>query len=93
MLPGEATQSTTMFRSGEMEKTATTFTLFFCAKINGAAKLTQEQVIDIYKRSHSGESNIALGEEYGLHPDSIGRIRNKKLWKDLLDNIEGTLND
>lgn len=63
------------------------------AEINGAAKLTQEQVIDIYKRSHSGESNTALGKEYGLHPDSIGRIRNKKLWKDLLDSIEGTLND
>ena len=55
------------------------------AKTNGAAKLTESQVIEIYKRTQNGETNTALGREFGVHPDSIGRIRNKKLWKDLLD--------
>lgn len=54
------------------------------AEINGAAKLTSAQVIEIYKRSHEGERNIDLGQEFGVHPDTIGKIRNKKIWKDLL---------
>lgn len=54
------------------------------AKINGAAKLTTEDVINIYKRSKNGETNIALAEEFHVHPDTIGKIRHKKVWKDLL---------
>lgn len=54
------------------------------AKINGTAKLTTEQVIEIYKRSHLGETNVSLGREFGVHPDTIGKIKNKKIWKDLL---------
>lgn len=54
------------------------------AKINGAAKLTSQQVIEIYKRSHSGERNVLLGHEFHVHPDTIGKIKNKKIWKDLL---------
>lgn len=55
------------------------------AKINGAAKLTEEQVVEIYTRSHNGETNVSLGKEFGLHPDSIGKIKNRKLWKQILD--------
>lgn len=54
------------------------------AKINGAAKLTSAEVIEIYQRTHNGETNVSLGEEYGVHPDTIGKIRNKKIWKELL---------
>ena len=57
------------------------------ASINGAAKLTSEQVIDIYIRSNQGESNIKLGHEFNVHPDTIGKIKNKKTWKQLLSNI------
>ena len=57
------------------------------ASINGAAKLTPEQVIDIYIRSNQGESNIKLGHEFNVHPDTIGKIKNKKTWKQLLSNI------
>jgi len=56
------------------------------AKVNGAAKITPEQVIEIYKRANNGETNIALGKEFNVHPDSIGRIKNKKLWKEVIDN-------
>ena len=58
------------------------------AKINGASKLTKEQVIDIYLRAKNGETNISLGTEYNLHPDSVGRIRNKKSWQNILENFD-----
>lgn len=59
------------------------------AKKNGAAKLSSQQVIEIYQRANKGERNIDLGKEYGVHPDTIGKIRRKKIWKELLE----TLND
>lgn len=57
------------------------------ATINGAAKLTSEQVIEIYRRAWNGETNIKLGKEFNIHPDQVGRIKNKKSWKKILDSI------
>ena len=57
------------------------------AKINGAAKLTIEQVKEIFVRSHRGEKNVDLGREYNLHPDSIGKIKNQKLWKQITKDL------
>lgn len=57
------------------------------AAVNGSAKLTPEQVIEIYRRANNGETNIKLGKEYNVHPDQIGRIKNKKSWKNLLSSI------
>ena len=53
------------------------------AKINGSAKLVPAQVIEIYKRANNGESNVKLAKEFNMHPDQIGRIKNKKVWKDI----------
>lgn len=58
------------------------------AKVNGASKLTPEQVLEIYHRSWDGESNVSLSKEFGVHPDTIGQIRNKKTWKEILCNVE-----
>lgn len=58
------------------------------AKTNGASKLTPEQVLEIYHRSWDGESNVSLSKEFGVHPDTIGQIRNKKTWKEILCNVE-----
>lgn len=58
------------------------------AKTNGASKLTSEQVLEIYHRSWDGESNVSLSKEFGVHPDTIGLIRNKKTWKEILCNVE-----
>lgn len=55
--------------------------------INGASKLTPEQVIEIFRRAWNGETNIKLGKEFNVHPDQIGRIKNKKSWKNILDSI------
>ena len=57
------------------------------ATINGASKLTPEQVIEIFRRAWNGETNIKLGKEFNVHPDQIGRIKNKKSWKNILDSI------
>ena len=57
------------------------------AGINGSAKLTKEQVIEIYKRANSGERNVTLAKEFNVHPDQIGRIKHKKVWKQMLNSI------
>jgi hypothetical protein len=31
--------------------------------------------------------NISLGKEFNIHPDTVGKIKNKKTWKQLLNNI------
>lgn len=54
------------------------------AAINGAAKLTSQQVIEIYQRAQNGEKNVDLGREFGVHPDTIGKIRNKRAWREIL---------
>ena len=53
------------------------------AKINGGAKLTPGNVREICKALEQGASNIELGEKYGVHPDTIGRIRRGRSWKEI----------
>ena len=50
------------------------------AKTNGSAKLTWEQIEEIRLRASKGESNISLGKFYGVHPDTIGKIKHDKTW-------------
>ena len=57
------------------------------AKINGSAKLTCKQVREIFIRANSGETNVALGQEFGINPDQIGRIKNKRSWKEVTKDL------
>lgn len=57
------------------------------AEINGGSKLTVDEVKEIYFRAKNGESNISLGKEFGVNPDQIGRIKNKKSWKNITENL------
>ena len=57
------------------------------ATIKGASKLTPEQVIEIYRRATNGERNIDLGKEFNIHPDQVGRIKNKKAWKEITSSL------
>ena len=41
------------------------------------------KINEIYKRANNGESNVKLAKEFNMHPDQIGRIKNKKVWKDI----------
>lgn len=58
------------------------------AKVNGSAKLTVEQVQEIYIRSHNNESNVDLAKEYPVNEDSIGRIKNGISWKEVTSSLK-----
>lgn len=58
------------------------------AKVNGAAKLTPEQVKEIYLRGNNGERNVDLAEEFGVHPDTIGRIKNSVDWRQVTSSLK-----
>lgn len=57
------------------------------AKVNGSAKLTIEQVKEIFIRANNGETNMALGTEFGVSPRQIGRIKNRCSWKEVTKNL------
>lgn len=48
------------------------------------AILTEEQVLDIYKRAHSGEVQRRIAEEYGVSYQTVSAIKLKQNWKELL---------
>lgn len=58
------------------------------AEVNGAAKLTPKQVKEIYIRGNNGERNIDLSNEYGVHPDIIGKIKNGKMWREVTSSLK-----
>ena len=53
------------------------------AKINGSAKLTPDNVRQICERLSNGDTNVNIAKDYGVHPDTIGKIRQKKSWKEI----------
>jgi hypothetical protein len=50
---------------------------------NGHAKLTENQVKDIYARAHRGEQNKSLAAEYGIDRSQVSNIRYQKAWRHL----------
>ncbi len=57
------------------------------AKRNGSAKLKEEEVKTIYLRAKNGESCSKLGTEYHVCEDTIRRIRDRILWKQVTENL------
>lgn len=52
------------------------------------AKLTKEQVIEIYLRRVRGkETTVALAKEFGVYSSAISNIALKKKWKEVTDSI------
>jgi hypothetical protein len=49
----------------------------------GKAKLQPEDVIAIRERLNSGEKNIVLAKEFGVHSATIGDIKYQRSWKHL----------
>ena len=45
------------------------------------AKLNEETVLVLKKRMRDGARNKDLAEEYGLHINTLSKIRNGYLWK------------
>lgn len=58
------------------------------AKINGAASLTEQQVLEIIDLLLSQKYTQAeIGKMYGVCEETIGRIKRKKSWKQLTKDI------
>lgn len=47
------------------------------------AKLTQKQAQEILQRNLSGERHQALAQEFGVSPDSIGKLVRGLRWKEI----------
>lgn len=46
----------------------------------GSARLTEDQVLEIKRRSIAGESRAALGREFGVRPENISHIVTGRTW-------------
>ena len=58
------------------------------AEVNGAAKLTKEQVKEIIQLLLSKKYTYKqIGEMYNVGEETIGRIKRKKSWKELTKEI------
>lgn len=55
--------------------------IFRKGELNGRAKITERDVIDIRRRRRKGESLVDLAREYDLNPVTVGSIVSGKLWK------------
>lgn len=53
----------------------------FPGEANAKAKLTDEKVRQIRKRSASGASSVELSHEFEVHKETINRIVNRKTWR------------
>ena len=50
-------------------------------EMNGRAKLTKNDVLIIRKKASQGVSRIDLAKVFGLAPDYVGDLINRKSWK------------
>ena len=59
------------------------------AKVNGAATLTEQQVLEIIDLLLSKKyTQSEIGQMYGVHEETIGRIKRKRSWKELTKDID-----
>lgn len=59
------------------------------AKVNGSAKLTKDDVLEIIELLLSKKyTNIEIAKRYNVNEETIGRIKRKQSWKDLTQNID-----
>lgn len=52
-------------------------------ELNGRAKLTETQAIEIALRSRNGEGRLALAREFGVAPQAVWAIRTGRRWPHL----------
>ena len=48
---------------------------------HGAAKLTEKQALEIYRRANNGEIRRHLAREFGVSPMTISNIANGRRWR------------
>lgn len=54
----------------------------------GSAKLHKDDVKNIYIRIIGGEDVKKIASDYGITPENVDHIKNKKTWKTITDTIE-----
>lgn len=54
---------------------------------NGRAKLSNDEALQLYDRSHAGESIRKLGQEYGLHPEYVRLVKKGIYWSHLYELV------
>lgn len=61
---------------------------------NSQAKVTEEQVLEMYELMRQGFNNEQIGEQYGLHSRYVSLIRHKKRWTHLapIDDMPKSFN-
>lgn len=59
-----------------------------CGLREGNRRLTEEQVIDIYKKVTSGVSWEEVEEEYNISKTTVYKIKNKHTHKKILENVK-----
>lgn len=57
------------------------------AQVNGAAKLTEEDVLNIIEKLKNGQTCCSIAKEYGLCRATIEKIYNGTSWKHLTEGI------
>lgn len=58
------------------------------ATVNGSAKLTEKEVLEIIKLLLSKQfTNKQIAQSYQVNEETIGRIKRKQSWKSLTQNI------
>lgn len=59
------------------------------ADVNGSAKLTKQQVLEIIELLLSKQyTEKQLGKMYNVHEETIGRIKRKRSWKELTKDVD-----
>jgi hypothetical protein len=61
-----------------------TFVVFSKGERNCKVVLTEAEVLEIFA---SSESNVDLGESYGIAPTTVSAIRNQRNWKYLTGHM------
>ncbi|WP_369378748.1 NUMOD4 domain-containing protein [Lysinibacillus fusiformis] len=51
------------------------------------AKLTNDQVLEIYERVHKGEKGVSLAQEFGVYKSVISDIKRRKRWKHITGKL------
>lgn len=58
---------------------------------NSMSKITERDVLEIYKMIEDGKNNTEIANQYGLHSRYISLIRHGKRWKHLYDEYYTTV--
>ena len=57
------------------------------AKVNGSAKLSQDDVVEIIRRLKNKEKYQSIAQDYNVCIETIARIKRKESWRELTKDV------